>query len=252
MKMNSITNPPVSSSIKMLVVLPTYNEIANLKTIVPLILEQHRELKILIVDDNSPDGTGKLADKLAEQYAGRVFVMHRQDKRGLGAAYVAGFKWALQHGAELIFQMDADLSHDPTYIRDFLNAIQDADLVIGSRYIQGANVVNWPLKRLLLSYYANVYTRIITGMPLHDATGGFKCFKRHVLEAIQLDHIHSNGYSFQIEMNFNAFRKKFKIKEIPIIFYERSEGKSKMSGKIVREAIWMVWKLRWLALIGKL
>jgi dolichol-phosphate mannosyltransferase len=179
-------------------------------------------------------------------------VLHREKKQGLGQAYIAGFKFALEKDFNYIFEMDADFSHDPRYLPDFLKAIQEYDLVLGSRYISGVNVINWPMSRLLLSYYANVYTRIVTGMPLKDATGGFKCFRREVLEAINFDEVRSNGYSFQIEMSFRAYKKGFKIKEIPIIFADRVEGTSKMSKKIVREAIWMVWRLRFWSLFGKL
>jgi dolichol-phosphate mannosyltransferase len=179
-------------------------------------------------------------------------VIHRKNKSGLGTAYVAGFKYAIQKKYDYIFEMDADFSHDPKYIPEFLNAIKEADLVIGSRYISGVNVINWPMSRLLLSYYANVYSRVITGLPVRDATGGFKCFRREVLEAIDLDQVQSNGYSFQIEMSFRAKRKGFSIKEIPIVFEDRRLGQSKMSKKIVREAVWMVWKLRLMSILGKL
>jgi dolichol-phosphate mannosyltransferase len=205
----------------------------------------------LIVDDNSPDGTGRIADEMAKK-DGRFFVIHREKKSGLGTAYIAGFKFALEKGYDLIFEMDCDFSHDPKYVPHFLKAIQEADLVLGSRYIDGVNVINWPMSRLLLSYYANVYSRLVTGLPVKDATSGFKCFRREVLEAIDLDRVKSNGYSFQIEMSFRAWKKGFKIKEIPIIFEDRKVGQSKMSKKIVREAVWMVWKLRLRSLLGRL
>jgi len=237
---------------KALVIVPTYNEKENLPRIVPEILAQDERLHVLVVDDNSPDGTGQLADRLAADSGGRVFVMHREAKAGLGQAYLAGFRWALERDFDLIFEMDADFSHDPKYLPDFLSAIESADLVLGSRYICGVNVVNWPMSRLLLSYFANVYSRIVTGLPLRDATGGFKCFRREVLAAIDLDAVRSNGYSFQIEMSFRAGKKGFRIKEIPIVFVDRQAGASKMSKKIVREAVWMVWRLRFQSLFGRL
>jgi dolichol-phosphate mannosyltransferase len=235
-----------------LIIVPTYNERENLPSIVPEILSQDDGLHVLVVDDNSPDGTGQLADDLAAESGGRVFVLHREAKEGLGRAYLAGFRWALEREFDLIFEMDADFSHDPKYLPDFLSAIKSADVVLGSRYISGVNVVNWPMSRLLLSYFANVYTRIVTGLPLRDATGGFKCFRREVLAAIDLDNVRSNGYSFQIEMSFRASKKGFKIKEIPIVFVDRQAGASKMSKKIAREAVWMVWRLRLQSLFGRL
>jgi len=237
---------------KALVIIPTYNECENIPDIVPDVLARDERLHVLVVDDNSPDGTGQLADDLARTHTGRVFVLHREAKEGLGQAYLAGFRWALERDFDLVFEMDADFSHNPEHLPDFLTAITDADLVLGSRYISGVNVVNWPMSRLLLSYNANVYSRIVTGLPLKDATGGFKCFRREVLEAIDLDAVRSNGYSFQIEMSFRAFKKGFRLKEIPIVFVDRQSGASKMSKKIVREAIWMVWRLRALSVLGKL
>jgi dolichol-phosphate mannosyltransferase len=219
--------------------------------IIKAVLRQDERLHVLIVDDNSPDGTGDIADKMAEENP-RIDVLHREKKEGLGQAYIAGFRHALKSDFDYIFEMDADFSHDPKYLPYFLEAIEEADLVLGSRYISGVNVINWPMSRLLLSYYANVYTRIVTGLPLRDATGGFKCFRREVLEAIDLDEVRSNGYSFQIEMSFRAHKKGFKIKEIPIIFTDRVQGTSKMSKKIVREAVWMVWRLRFWSLFGKI
>jgi dolichol-phosphate mannosyltransferase len=233
-----------------LIVFPTYNERENIEKIVHAVLPLDPRIHVLIVDDNSPDGTGKLADGLSEREP-NVNVLHRAEKKGLGRAYLAGFRWAIEHKYDYIFEMDADFSHGPEYIRDFLREIQDQDLVIGSRYISGVNVINWPMSRLLLSYFANMYTRIVTGLPLKDATGGFKCFRREVLEAIDLDDVTSSGYSFQIEMSLRAWKKGFRIKEIPIIFVDRVAGKSKMSKKIVREAIWMVWLLRLRAMFGK-
>lgn len=234
---------------RVLVVVPTYNERINVPQIVPAILSQDPHVHVLVVDDNSPDGTGELADQLAAENP-RVHVLHRGRKEGLGKAYLAGFRWALDCGYDLIFEMDADFSHDPRFLPTFLDAIQDADLVIGSRYKSGVNVINWPISRLLLSIGANQYARLVTGLPLTDSTGGFKCFRRRVLEAIPLERVRSNGYAFQIEMSFLAWRKGFRIREIPIVFTDRVEGQSKMNGKIVREAVWMVWWLRLRSLRG--
>ena len=228
---------------RVLVVVPTYNELMNLPHVVPAILSQDPRLNILVVDDNSPDGTGALADRLAE-IEPRVHVLHRTSKDGLGKAYLAGFRWALERDYQVVFEMDADFSHDPDRLGDFLRALEDADLVLGSRYVKGVNVINWPISRLLLSLGANLYARIVTGLPLSDATGGFKAFRREVLEAIDLDKVRSNGYAFQIEMSFIAWKKGFRLKEIPIVFTDRMEGQSKMNKRIVREAIWMVWWLR--------
>ena len=236
---------------KTLVIIPTYNESENVGRIVPLVLEKDPSINVLIVDDNSPDGTGRIADEMANQDE-RISVIHRQSKSGLGTAYITGFKFALENGYDLVFEMDCDFSHDPKYIVEFLKAAKDVDLVLGSRYISGVNVINWPMSRLLLSYYANVYSRLVTGLPVRDATGGFKCFRREVLEAIDLDRVKSNGYSFQIEMSFRAWKKGFKIKEIPIVFEDRKVGQSKMSKRIVREAVWMVWRLRLWSLLGRL
>ena len=212
-----------------LVIIPTYNEAANIAQIVPRVLEQDPRLEVLIVDDNSPDGTGAVADRLAGGNP-RLHVLHREGKKGLGRAYVAGFRWALERDYAYVFEMDADFSHDPKHLPAFLAAIQEADLVLGSRYLnRRATVVNWPMSRLLLSYGANIYARWVTGLKLYDATGGFKCFRRRVLEAIDLGAVHSNGYSFQIEMSFRAWRLGFRIKEIPIVFVDRADGTSKMS-----------------------
>lgn len=235
-----------------LVVMPTYNEAENITGIIPAVLKQDPLFDILVVDDNSPDGTARLVKEVQESFPGRVQLLERPQKQGLGRAYIAGFRYALEKGYAYILEMDADFSHNPEVLPRFLQAIKDADLVLGSRYITGVNVVNWPLKRLLLSYGASYYTRFITGLPVKDPTGGFKCFRRQVLETLNLDGIHSNGYSFQIEMSFRAWKKGFRIKEIPIVFTERMEGKSKMSAKIVREAVWMVWKLKLQSLLGRL
>lgn len=228
---------------KILVVVPTYNELMNLPHIVPAILTQDPRLELLVVDDNSPDGTGALAKRLTE-IEPRVHVLHREKKEGLGKAYLAGFRWALDRDYEVVFEMDADFSHDPERIPDFLRTLESADLVLGSRYAQGVNVINWPISRLLLSLGANFYARVVTGLPLSDATGGYKAFRRTVLETLKLDQVRSNGYAFQIEMSFLAWKKGFRLKEIPIVFTDRMEGQSKMNKRIVREAIWMVWWLR--------
>lgn len=226
-----------------LVAIPTYNEVENIARIIPRVLEQDQRLDVLVVDDNSPDGTGAIADQIAEQNL-RVHVLHREAKQGLGKAYLAAFAWALDRGYDFVFEMDSDFSHDPKFLPEFLRAIEEADLVVGSRYKTGVNVINWPMSRLFLSYGANVYARWITGLPLQDSTGGFKCFRRAVLEAIPLDRVQSNGYAFQIEMSFRAWKKGFRLVEIPIVFIDRVQGHSKMSRKIIREAIWMVWWLR--------
>lgn len=235
-----------------LVIVPTYNECENVARIIESVLAQDPRLSILIVDDGSPDGTGKIVDEIA-QSSTRVHALHRPKKMGLGTAYLAGFKWALGRDYDCVFEMDADFSHDPAHLPEFLRTIEHTDLVLGSRYRDGkVTVVNWPISRLLLSYAANIYARAITGLQLFDATGGFKCFRRRVLETIDLDDVRSNGYAFQIEVSFRAFRKGFRIQEIPIVFTDRTEGESKMSKRIVREAIWMVWRLRWWSITGRL
>ena len=236
---------------KALVITPTYNERANVPTLVERVLAQDPRIEMLFVDDNSPDGTGDLIAELA-QADPRIHLLRRPGKLGLGTAYRDGFHWALQRDYELIFEMDADFSHDPNHLPQFLKAAETADFVLGSRYLNGkVTVVNWPISRLMLSYGANIYARMVTGMRLWDGTGGFKCFHRRVLAAIDLDDVRSNGYAFQIEMSFRAMRKGFRAVEIPIVFADRTEGESKMSGHIVREAILMVWRLRWWALTGR-
>ena len=235
-----------------LVLIPTYNEAINLPKIVPQVLSQDPRLEILVIDDNSPDGTGRIADEIA---AGdqRVHVLHREAKQGLGKAYLAGFRWAIDRGYDFVFEMDADFSHDPVHLKEFLKAVVDADLVLGSRYLDGrVTIVNWPMSRLLLSYFANVYARRVTGLRIWDLTGGFKCFRRRVLEAIDLSKVESNGYAFQIEMSVRAWRKGFRITEIPIVFVDRTEGQSKMNRAIVREAIWRVPRLRLMRWFGRL
>jgi dolichol-phosphate mannosyltransferase len=234
-----------------LVIVPTYNERDNIERLIAAALAQDPRLDVLVVDDGSPDGTGEIVDALAAINP-RVHALHRAGKMGLGTAYVAGFRWALERDYGVVFEMDADFSHDPAHLPQFLRAVQDADLVLGSRYNRGrVTVVNWPMSRLILSYAANLYARFVTGMPLDDSTGGFKAFRRSVLAAIDLDAIKSNGYAFQIEMSFRAWKRGFRIAEIPITFVDRTEGESKMSPRIVREAVWMVWRLRWMALRGK-
>ena len=226
-----------------LIIIPTFNELENIRKMIPDILGRYDDVDILIVDDGSPDGTGVFVEQLTRE-SDRVKLIKRPGKMGLGTAYIQGFKYALKNGYDYIFEMDADYSHDPKEIGNFLNSIKNYDLVLGSRYKTGVNVINWPMRRLMLSYFANSYTRFVTGLPVRDATGGFKCFRRKVLESIDLESIRSNGYAFQIEMTFKAYKKGFKIIEIPIIFTDRFHGTSKMSKKIVREAVLMVWKLR--------
>jgi dolichol-phosphate mannosyltransferase len=236
---------------KALVIIPTYNERENVEPLLERVFAQGLSVEVLIVDDNSPDGTGAIADQAAARDP-RVHVMHRPAKQGLGSAYVAGFLYALERDYEAVFEMDADFSHNPDSLPEFLRELEQADLVLGSRYLHGVTVVNWPLTRLILSYAANVYSRVITGMRFKDLTGGFKCFRRGVLESIDWERVRSDGYSFQIEITFKAYRKGFRIQEIPILFVDRRAGESKMNRKIVWEAAWMVWRLRLLDLIGAL
>lgn len=236
-----------------LVIIPTYNERENLPRVVPLVLKQGTGIHILVVDDGSPDGTGAVADQLSAESEGRVHVLHRSEKAGLGRAYVAGFRWGLAHDYAILGEMDADLSHPAERIPAILDAFREADVVLGSRYVGGrANVVNWPISRLFISVFGSWYARIITGLPVADATGGFNFFRREVLEAVHLDRIESNGYSFQIELKFRAWKAGFRLKEVPIVFTEREEGESKMSKSIVREAIWRVWKLRFQSILNTL
>jgi len=238
--------------VEVLVVVPTYNEHDNIGRVLTDLLSLDVDLGVLVVDDNSPDGTGQVVDEYASREP-RVHAIHRPGKMGLGSAYIRGFKWAMEEtDAKFIFEMDADFSHDPHAIPQFLAKTPEADLVIGSRYLEGITVMNWPLRRLALSVGANIYTRIITGMPFKDATGGFKCFRREVLEALPLDKIKSDGYSFQIEMNYHAWKRNFRIVEIPIVFVDRQQGASKMSRRIVYEAVFLVWKLRFASIFGKL
>jgi dolichol-phosphate mannosyltransferase len=227
---------------KLLVIVPTYNERENIGPLVELALQQAGGLEVLVVDDNSPDGTAEVVEQLMRQNP-RVHLLKRAGKLGLGTAYIEGFKWGLARGYDFFMEMDADFSHDPREIPNFLAAMEDADVVLGSRYYRGIRVVNWPLSRLVLSKAASYYVRVITGLPVADPTGGFKCFRRSVLEAIELDRVRSNGYAFQVEMTYKAWMKGFRIKEIPIMFTDRFAGRSKMSGRIVREALWMTWAL---------
>jgi dolichol-phosphate mannosyltransferase len=225
-----------------LVIVPTYNERENLPPLAERLLRLAVPVDLLVVDDNSPDGTGKLADELAAKHP-EIHVLHRTQKQGLGRAYCAGFDWALEHNYEFIMEMDGDFSHNPDDIPKFIEAAGTADLVLGSRYKNGIRVINWPLRRLMLSMSAAFYVRLITGMPFTDPTGGFKCFRRRALQSIDLKGIRSNGYSFQIEMTHKIWRQGMRIAEVPIIFTERFQGASKMSGHIVQEALMMVWRL---------
>jgi dolichol-phosphate mannosyltransferase len=235
-----------------LVIVPTYNERENIARLIDSVLGQDPRVEMLIVDDGSPDGTGKIVSEISTRNS-RVHLLERPRKMGLGTAYLAGFRWAIDCGYDFVFEMDADFSHDPSHLPQFLSAIQGADLVLGSRYRNGkVTVVNWPIGRLLLSYFANVYARAVTGLPVWDGTGGFKCFRRKVLEAIDLSAVRSNGYAFQIEMSFRAWKAGFHLVEIPIVFVDRTEGESKMSKAIVREAIWMVWRLRLMGMFGRM
>jgi dolichol-phosphate mannosyltransferase len=235
-----------------LVIIPTYNERDNLPRKVPLILEQDERFDVLVVDDASPDGTGRLADEMAAA-SRRVHVLHREGKDGLGSAYLAGFAWGLERGYELLFEMDADISHPTDALPRFIEAARTHEVVIGSRYVDGrVAVANWPMSRLLVSYFGSWYARTITRMPVRDATGGFNCWHREVLEAVDLDRVRSNGYAFQIELKFRAWRRGFSLTEIPILFRERDSGESKMSKRIVREAVWRVWWLKIRDVFGRL
>ncbi len=236
---------------KTLVITPTYNEAENIERLINLVLSQDSEIEMLIVDDNSPDNTGAIVERMQAGNR-RIHLIKRPGKMGLGTAYVEGFKYAIKNNFDYVMEMDADFSHDPNEIPNFLRKIKDFDLVLGSRYIDGVRILNWPIHRLILSYGASLYTRIITGMKIKDTTGGFKCFRRKVLEAIDLEAIHSNGYAFQIEMNFKAWKKGFKIVEHPIIFVDRRHGSSKMSKHIIYEAVFLVWKLKLQSLFGKI
>jgi len=237
---------------RILVVIPTFNEADNVLRIVPLVLNQDPRIDVLVVDDNSPDGTGDLADDLAEELD-RVHVLHRSGRQGLGRAYLEGFQWGLDREYGLFIEMDADFSHDPDALPEFIEKAQEFDVVLGSRYVGGhVTVINWPMSRLLISYFGSRYARIVTGLPVRDATGGFNCWRREVLAALDFNRIESDGYTFQIELKLRAWRRGFSLTEIPIIFAERDSGESKMSKKIVFEAVWKVWKLRLLHIFGRL
>jgi dolichol-phosphate mannosyltransferase len=233
-----------------LVIIPTFNEADNILKIIPEILAQDEGFHVLVVDDNSPDGTANLVKEMKKNNP-RIHLLERPSKRGLGTAYVAGFKYALSHEFDFAFEMDADFSHDPKSLSKLLAKAEEYDLVIGSRYISGVNVVNWPMSRLILSYTANMYTRFVTGLPVRDTTAGFKCYRRAVLESLDLDNITSNGYSFQIETLFMTWKKGFRVCEVPIIFVDRRAGVSKMSKHIIYEAAWMVWRLKFRSLFSK-
>ncbi len=226
-----------------LIIIPTYNELENIRRLLPELMALDPGIRVLVVDDNSPDGTGRLVDGMAAENE-RISIIHRPAKLGLGTAYVAGFKYAIQQDVQCVFEMDADFSHDPAMIPKFLEQIASCDVVIGSRYISGINVVNWPMSRLLLSYFANLYTRVVTGMGIQDTTSGYKCFRREVLKNIDLDKVRSDGYAFQIEMNYRCWRKGYRLREIPIIFVDRRSGVSKLSRGVISEAVWIVWWLR--------
>lgn len=228
---------------KSLVIIPTYNESDNVERMLNYLKELYPELSVLIIEDGSPDGTAQIV-KGVQQTNPKVHMIERKGKLGLGTAYITGFKWALEHNYEFVFEMDCDFSHDPKDIAGLLESAQVNDLAVGSRYVGGIRILNWPMKRLLLSYFASIYTQIITGMKIQDATGGFKCFRASTLRKIDLDKVFSNGYSFQIELNYRVWKKGLKIKEVPITFSERREGQSKMSRKIIYEAVWAVWRLR--------
>jgi dolichol-phosphate mannosyltransferase len=237
--------------VEKLVIIPTYNERENIGEMIGRLLQLPCALDVLVVDDGSPDGTADVVRAWMEREP-RIHLLERAGKLGLGSAYRDGFRYALDQGAEFIFEMDADFSHDPAVIPSFLEAARDADLVLGSRYLDGkVTVVNWPLDRLILSYSANLYTRIVTGLPVHDATGGFKCFRRRALEAVRLDRVASDGYAFQIEMSFKCWKKGLRLREIPIVFTDRRAGVSKMNRRIIWEAVGLVWRLRFMSWFGR-
>jgi dolichol-phosphate mannosyltransferase len=236
---------------KGLVIFPTYNEAENIERIITAVLAQSPELDVLVVDDNSPDKTWEIVERLVAQDP-RIHLLRRERKLGLGTAYITGFKYSLEHGYDYCFEMDADFSHPPDAIPRFIELMHDYDLIIGSRYSDGVSVVNWPMKRLLLSYFANVYARIVTGCPIRDLTAGFKCYKRKVLEGINLDRLKEDGYGFQIEIDYTIWRKGFRVKETPIIFVERRAGVSKMNKRIIRRAFVLVLRLRWQRLLGRI
>lgn len=239
---------------KTLIIMPTYNEIENIEKMVNTIFNKYHEISLLIIDDNSPDGTANKVKELKNKFP-NLHLLQREGKLGLGTAYVTGFKWALNYKDrqfDFVFEMDCDFSHNPDHVEDLLKAAQTNDLVIGSRYIDGIRIINWPFRRLLLSYLAGIYIRIVTGLNIMDATGGFKCFKRNTLKALDLDNILTSGYCFQLELNYKVWNKGLSLKEVPIVFYERKQGQSKMSGNIIFEALFAVLKLRWMKMRGTL
>ena len=236
---------------KALVCIPTYNEKENIEKIINIVLKQNEDIDILVIDDNSPDGTADIVRNIMKS-SKRIIIIERPGKMGLGTAYVEGFKYAIENNYDYVFEMDADFSHDPGDLNRFLKAIKNQDLIIGSRYSHGVSVVNWPISRLLLSYFANIYAKIVTGVPVDDLTGGFKCYRVEFLKKIDLDSIKSDGYGFQIEIDVKIYRKGGRVKEIPIIFRDRIEGTSKMNNRIIWEAFWLVWRLRFLTIIKKI
>ncbi|MFQ5515246.1 MAG: polyprenol monophosphomannose synthase [Myxococcota bacterium] len=236
---------------RVVAVIPTYNEIENLPLLLPRVLEQDPRLEVLVVDDNSPDGTGKLADEMAAKES-RIHVFHRSNKEGLGPAYRAGLREALDMGADFVVQMDADFSHPPETLREMLAAIEEHDVVLGSRYLNGVTVVNWPIERILISYFGNWYARRVTGLPISDTTGGFRCMRRSLLERIGFERIRSDGYAFQIELNYRFVKHRARIKEIPFFFLDRTRGASKLTLRIGLEAFWVVWWLRIADRLGRL
>jgi len=235
-----------------LIIIPTYNEIDNIEKMITTLFALYPAISLLIIEDGSPDGTADVVKKFQQQYPNNLFMIERTGKLGLGTAYVIGFKWALERKYEFVFEMDCDFSHDPKQIPDLLTAAQTNDLVIGSRYIDGIRIINWPFKRLLLSYLASIYTRFVTSIPVFDTTGGFKCFNRRALESINLDDIISSGYIFQLELNYKVWSRGLNVKEVPIIFYERRDGQSKMAGGIIFEALFAVLRLRWRRFVNRL
>lgn len=235
-----------------LIIIPTYNEIDNIEKMITTLFDLYPALSLLIIEDGSPDGTADVVKKFQAQFPNNLFMIERKGKLGLGTAYVTGFKWALERKYEFVFEMDCDFSHDPKQIPDLLTAAQTNDLVIGSRYIDGIRIINWPFKRLLLSYLASIYTRFVTSIPVYDTTGGFKCFNRKALQSINLDDIISSGYIFQLELNYKVWSRGLNVKEVPIIFYERRDGQSKMAGGIIFEALFAVLRLRWRRLMNRL
>lgn len=244
---------PEKNIVDSVVIIPTYNEKENVAAIIEAVFALPRKFDVLIIDDNSPDGTAAIVKGLQEKYAGKLHLLERAGKQGLGTAYIAGFKWALEHGYEFVFEMDADFSHNPADLLKLYDAcaVDGADLAIGSRYVTGVNVVNWPMGRVLMSYYASRYVRIVTGMPINDATAGFVCYRRRVLETLPLDAIRFKGYAFQIEMKFLAYKYGFRIQEVPIIFVNRVLGTSKMSSGIFSEGFFGVMRLKWSSMFTK-